>query len=358
MRFYGAACMVAVATSSTACAAPDIPVVNVRLPEASGRLSHGFSSINSATELKDGRLLVSDPRDRTLYVADFESDTVVLVGARGEGPYHYMSPGRVIGFHPDSTLQVDLLARRWLFLVGSDVVAQSSPDDPMLADGSMIFGADRLGRVARLVSPPLTPGGSTISLSDSISVVLLHRTSLKGDTVVRLRPTPPKPEPYEYQAYYSAEQAYLNPDGWVVVVRLDPYRVEWLSPTGEWTLGEPLPVEHSPVTGAERHFFGRLSGASSLGRDWESRFQWPTDVPPVAFQSEWLFSPDGHVVLLGQRRAADPGIRYERVDRHGDLIAQITVEDDQRIIAIGREHVYVATTDPDGLLFVSRHPWH
>src|SRR5512141_3017376 len=61
----------------------------VRLGTATVRLEAEFTSISSVRELHDGRVILSDPRDRGLVLVDFRTGRVEPIGRKGQGPGEY-----------------------------------------------------------------------------------------------------------------------------------------------------------------------------------------------------------------------------------------------------------------------------
>ena len=55
----------------------------------------------------------------------------------------------------------------------------------------------------------------------------------------------------------GGEEPILFPDGWVAIARIDPYRVDWRSPDGQWTHGAPLPFTTVRLDAREREAFAR-----------------------------------------------------------------------------------------------------
>src|SRR5262245_40427303 len=110
-------CLALLLLLSSSLVAQQIKVV--KLPSAVASLAQEFTGVTSVRELSDGRLLMTDPRDKGLVVADFRAGTVNAIGRKGQGPGEYMSPGPLFALPNDSTLMSDAASVRWLILVGS-----------------------------------------------------------------------------------------------------------------------------------------------------------------------------------------------------------------------------------------------
>src|SRR4026208_817372 len=74
------------------------------LGPATGTLNAEFIGITSARELPDGRVLVSDPRDKRIVVGDFRTGSVRQVGRIGNGPREYAFALPIVAIGRDSSL--------------------------------------------------------------------------------------------------------------------------------------------------------------------------------------------------------------------------------------------------------------
>lgn len=329
-------------------------IQQVRLPPANATLSETFTALTSVRELNDGRVLLSDPRERRLVVADFATQRVMPIGRSGNGPGEYAF---ALPFHPlgaDSSVMADALTRRWLLLDRDSIVDTVTPADPVVRTVQFAYGFDTFGNVLALTSPPLGPGGNTLSETDSTFVVLLARGTGSGDTITRLRPSPPQHPDAPPAALRPYEQAWLAHDGWVVVARLDPYRVDWRTPDGRWIRGAPLPVPAEPFDAAERERYAdRLREGQ---RPWTVR--WPDNVPPFPVGDVVQPTLNGRVVIRRTPTARHAEPRYDVLNRRGELEKQIVMAPNERILGFGRASVYVVVKDSlTDLETLRRHAW-
>ncbi len=78
------------------------PSTAQRLPElrlaAPVRFPEPFTNIRGLVELPDGRVLVSDPTEGSVWALDFSRRTRRDLGRRGEGPGEYLEPDRLWPF--------------------------------------------------------------------------------------------------------------------------------------------------------------------------------------------------------------------------------------------------------------------
>ena len=82
----------------------------ITLPPADARLETAFTVITSIRELSDGRILVTDPQDLQLVVADFRGGDTKQISRRGQGPGEYRIAAPLHSIGGDSSLMADLSA--------------------------------------------------------------------------------------------------------------------------------------------------------------------------------------------------------------------------------------------------------
>lgn len=347
--------------------AQQVPVVTLRPADAV--LAEEFTSLASARELSDGRVLLSDRRERRLVVADFATGKVEPIGRRGAGPGEYNSAPVLLPLAGDSTLASVSLQRRWLVLAGSRIVETVPPDaKALLATRGRVEGSDRRGRVLTRVTPPLEAGVTRITERDSQAVVLVDRRTGAVDTVAYMRRQPAVysltlnaageevGSSFDLLGVWSSEEsAALFPDGALAVARLGPFRVDWRLSDGRWIRGNPLPVPAVPVDSRQKAWYmqGRSSDEMPKAGDW------PKVIPPFLVAPGTLVAaPDGRL-LVRRSRDADHAdvVRYLIVDRSGRATGELRLGARESILAFGARSVYVAATDDDGIQRLRRHPW-
>ena len=104
-------------------------------------------------------------------------------------------------------------------------------------------------------------------------------------------------------------------DGWISVLRIQPYRVDWRDPSGRWVNGAPLPVPEIPFDNAEREAYIQRTGRR------EAYTQWPQSVPPFTAGFQPSLSRDGKVLVRRVPSSRAPGIRYDVVNHRGEARA-------------------------------------
>ena len=374
---------------TVSCAPPDDTRdhTTVELPPADQTL-HGkeFSRIRGVTELSDGRILVSDELEKSLYVADFRSGDIRSLGSIGDGPGEFRYPGFLYPIGADSTLLTDQTTHRAFLVVGdghpenlnaaTQLIGRLSSEPP--------WGIDRSGRVLGVEG--FGYSGDRLALSrveaDSLRILLTtgsvfgwepgrHETIVEVGGQGRLGGwgrTQFGGRRYYTSALSTEGQAWLFRDGWIAVAHPEPYRVDWRRPDGEWVRGDPLPFDPVPVTPRDRCF--AWTGDRDPGACDESRtidaVPWPDYLPPFVMARRNRTNPGGialqpgpNGVLLIQRTpmADAPGRRYDVVDRTGSLRGTIVMSENRTIIGSSSASLYVVTKDDVDLLTLSRHPW-
>jgi hypothetical protein len=96
-------------------------VSELHLPPASGRLAPELKVITSLTELRDGRVFLTDPRGAGLLLLDFEHRIVTTVGRKGQGPREFGFAAPVFSLGGDSSVMASGMPPRWLFIVREEI---------------------------------------------------------------------------------------------------------------------------------------------------------------------------------------------------------------------------------------------
>jgi len=346
-------------------------VPSLTLRPATGTLAEEFTVITSIRELRDGRVLITDPREPRLVVADFGTGKVESISRKGRGPGEYELVAPIKGLAGDSSLLPDMISRRWLLLDGAKVVSTLPPDSPVIrAMRGYVDGADTLGHFIQHIGLPSRAGLTMITERDSEAVVLFDRATGHADTIARVRPRPVRRE-REVDAdgktiratsapvgvLLPEEGAVLFPDGWLAIARVDPFRVDWRRPDGSWVRGRSLDVPLVRMTSREREAFIRRNRASGAIPSGAPNPALPPTIPPFPNRYALLPASDGRVVILRSKSAEMENTRYLVVNRNGGLQGELALPASDRIVGFGRGSVYIVTTDDDGIQRLRRHPW-
>lgn len=342
----------------------------VRLGPPLGRLDAEFTRVTSIRELTDGRILVTDGRELRVVAGDFGTGAAKSVGRQGRGPEEYEGTTLLFALGADSSVMLDL-SRRLILFHGARIVGQVAADAPVTREmRGFLHGADTVGHVLVHRSGTAATPGRT-QASDSARVVLLDRATARGDTIAALRAVPSETRTVaqgggsmtyrSFKPFPAGESARLFPDGWVAIVRLDPYRVDWRASDGRIIHGKPLPYEPTSVTDADRKGF-RDAHPTPQGRPSFFDFDdFPASLPPFEYwaagEPVLLDAPSGQVVIRRTEAASLPSNDYDVVDRLGRLMGTIGVAKRERIGGLGARGVYLVSRDEDGIERISRHAW-
>jgi hypothetical protein len=330
-------------------------------------------------ELSDGRVLIVDGRERTIHVADLRMGSLAPVGRSGDGPGEYRQVAAPLRLGGDTALIISASDRRWFLLAGPRILRTLPADDAAVvtaSNGALAFTAainglalqaDTIGFLLTHGGPPPMMVAREASPRDSLAVVRIGRASGRGDTItwIQRRPTSSRtttgpggaPGVRNFNPPWAVgEQAVLAADGWIAIVRLNPYRVEWRAPDGRWTRGAPLPFPAIRVTARERDAFVANPGADGTRPDGSD---WPAVVPPIGHDGRFTAMADlgGHVIVHHTAGIGEAIRRYDVIDRTGQLVRQVSVPKDHRLIGFGRGTAYTIRTEEDGLQYLQRHPW-
>lgn len=353
---------------SVAAGGQDFPVVALTTPDA--RLEAEFTRIASVRELSDGRVIISDPRDRGIVVADLTRGRTDPLSRKGQGPgeYSMVFPVRPISGDSSIMFSVD---RRWLLFDGTNNVVTMPPDSPViLATRGFAIGADSLGNVITVAAEPGAPRSRDIGKSDSTTVIRVSRRSARVDTVAYVRRAPVHIRVRTDQRGRVIGMTATEPplavgevyllfrDGWLAVARLEPYRVDWRSPDGHWVLGKPLPLPVVRLSAAEkRAYIDRVvSSWKRVGQTPDTISEWPEFLPPYA-AGGMIEGPHGLLLIPKQNSAGDTETRYDVVDRRGRLVGQVTMPGTRRIVGSGASALYVADKDENDIEHLWRFAW-
>jgi len=337
--------------------------IALRPPNAT--LAEPFTGIYSIRELADGRVLLSDNGDETrLVIANLRTGAVRTLGHQGSGPSEYRRAGKLFALTGDSTLLMDAdRNRRWLVLVRDSIVRTLPPDDPAVgAVPGDVFGVDTAGHLLSIRGSGADHRSGAISRLRSVAI-LASRRGAKPDTILQLRG-------YDQHVRFNAARSFsihtmlmgsaeehvqLFPDGWISIVRVEPYRVEWRKPDGSMIRGPDLPWEGPRSDATEKRAYAERH-RKRYGADSEvSDIPWAERLAPIRAGS--IATPEGSILIARSQWSKVTDTRYDLVDRSGRLIGQLAMPDSERVAGFGPRSVYVAVTDADGFKHLRRHPW-
>ena len=123
-------CVIALLASAALPAAAQQPTRTLTKPLA--EYGEPFSQIAAVRELKDGRLLVVDSRDKLVQLVNLTANSATKVGREGSGPGEYGLPTQLFALPGDSSVIFDPLNQRYLMVLpdGKPGVSFRVGDEP------------------------------------------------------------------------------------------------------------------------------------------------------------------------------------------------------------------------------------
>lgn len=334
----------------------------VRLAEPARVTGFRFTRVVGIVPIADSALFVADAIEQGLLRFDWKRRTEERIGRRGEGPGEIQSVGPIWPIVGDSVFLVDTYARSWKVVAGDSISPAESPESGRVPAGA-IRGVSRRGGVLTNQSGV---GASSRSLvlhmlhserSELVTNLLTHESGVR--TRIRL--------PSGAMGFIggnpldSFEDGVLFPDGFVAVVRLDPYRVDWRSADGRWTMGQPLPLEQVRVDRGIRCFaMERYVGGDCRSVDLEG---WPDTVPPFVPANRSnrpvpsVLAASGGRVAVVRTLTPDSERRIDIVDRAGRLEHIVLIGPDEHVVGFGPGSIYILSENELGLQEIREHAW-
>jgi hypothetical protein len=348
-----------------------------------------FTAIGSIRELSNGRVIVSDARDRIVQMLDFESGEATQVGREGQGPGEYSFPGGVYAAPGDSTLLFDPLNQRLLVIAPNGKPAgQHALRREGTGPGPRAMGQPRATDArGRLYSEGMgfRMGPDGPQTSDSVPIVRYDRGRSISDTLAFIKPP-------RNNASISGSQGNVRvsvgggnplaprdewavaPDGRVAIVRPDPYRVEWIAANGARTVGPVIPAPKVKVTAADKkQIEDARKGQTAMmitrsdgprGGQQQARAMSAADLPPLTDWPEYKppftsgaarIAPNGELWLRRTRPPGDEVPYYDVFDARGQLVGHVTLPKGTRLVGFGRNSVYLVRTDADDLQYLQKY---
>lgn len=360
-----------------------------RLEPPTAVLSHDFTHLAGIRELPDGRVLISDDRDRSVVIADLTGQTVRRVGREGAGPAEYARPGALLAVSNARTLLLDPGNARFLeFGPNGQITRTYSPgsrtkpseSNHMLALSAAwdARGADHAGRIYFEELPgPLRPGETRLvpiirwdlrtGALDTVATYAFHESmsslvpETRGkDVVVRPRAWPARPQ------WAPAG------DGSIALVQPSPYRVSWIAGSRR-TDGPPMQLAPLRVTSHDKAAFleelldprnaGRpaqagpspIPGGRTPPRKTGGEPLFPDTKPPFVGREAARVAPDGTLWVIRTRSASDSTTHADLFDRLGNQAGRVVLPSRTRLLGFGSGTVYLARRDEDDLEHLERY---
>lgn len=351
--------------------------------------AHEFSSITSLRELSDGRVLVTDNKDKELRLFDRGLAGSRTIGTVGSGPKEFGLAGALFPLAGDTTLLLDGTNARYLPILPDGSLGETIPMPTESGSGSTrtyssgLSGTawvDHRRRACTLQRVFMAMPGT--ARPDSAALECGPMSSGERRTVAQLKQ--PALQPVEsgsssmrimQSVRFDTQDGWaVSPEGNVAVVRSLPYRVEWLLADRAPVIGPAMPFTPIRVTREEteranaafrEQMATQGSGTSIVGPD--GRRQSPDealakaalpsrDVKP-AFEATMTVAGPDNTVWVKRHVADGKATVYDVFDARGQRVRSVEMPPNRpRVIAVGRHGVYLMRVDEDGLQYLERWP--
>ena len=370
-------------------------------PEA--EFAEPFSLVAAVRELRDGRVLVSDTRDKVVQLVDLKAGKALKVGREGSGPGEYGLPMQLLGVPGDSSIIFDPLNSRYLTILpngkpGSTFRLEDGAPPPKVVAGdgpaagrnlSSIRAprsADAQGRLY-FEGSPISFGPNGPVASDSAPVLRYDRKTWRYDTLTFVQLPKNSAEVKTSGSGgernvqvrvggggpFPARDAWtVLPNGSVMVVRVKDYHVDIISPSKQIARGPAVPFTPIRVGEAEKQEYrdsqkspsgvgitrsvenGKVTTGSAPIAPAEEPKEWPAVKPPLT-PNGVLATPTGEIWVSRSRSAKDEIPRYDVFSAAGKLIGSVVLPKKTRVIGFGSGGaIYTIRTDADDLQYLQR----
>ncbi|MCU0636680.1 MAG: hypothetical protein MUE41_17550, partial [Gemmatimonadaceae bacterium] len=342
------------------------------LPKPDAEFAEPFSQLIGLRELRDGRVVAADLRDKTVQVIDFTANAARAVGREGSGPNEFGLPMRVVALAADTTAIFDPMNGRFFVVrpdgspggtfsaAGGDVTTRS-PNGGAVRVGGMSppQGTDARGRMY-FKGAPFVVGPDGPTQADSSPIFRVDRATGKTDTLgyawngeqasvsgnaremrvmIGIKP------------YAASDEWTVLPDGRVAIVRARQKRVDVLGgaapvrgpefsvapiAVGEAEKEEyreqrrratPIMIQRTDGPGGARTQAGTGAARAMVAEPSE----WPKTKP--AYVAGSIFAaPNNTVWVQRSRKASDKVPVYDVFDATGKMIDRISMPPETRVV--------------------------
>jgi hypothetical protein len=352
-----------------------------------------FSRVSGLRELADGRVIVSDQRDKVVQLIDLQRQTARRVGREGSGPGEYAMPTALFAMPSDQTLLVDLLNRRFLMIQPDGTPGETISPPSITPPGG---GGNRLAAmVGGLVNPRGADAQGQLYFQemgfrmdgpapDSVAVLRWAPGQTRVDTAAWIKgpPTTMTTTPAgaaggaggRMSFTMGSSQVWAPQEVWAVAgngrvarVQPDPYRVVWYDASRRGTAGPTVPYSPIRVTEADKRAYIEQQaanpptmvvmgggGGGSVQRPQMPEPTFAETKPAFSGNSAVLASPEGEVWVQRTRPANDHTPVYDVFDSSGRLARKVSLARGSRVVGFGRNSVYVVRTDEDDLEYLQK----
>ena len=353
-----------------------------------------FTTISGLRELRDGRVIVADARDKTLQLVDLSRGIARPVGRVGAGPGEWANPSRLYALPGDSTLMTDFSNNRY-FLIdpdGKPGLTVRVPENGPESNADLI-GIDAMGHMLLVADRRASgPMDGAVGVAD---VLRFNRRSRRVDTIGTLMQ--PKGERTSASMMGAGmlrmstnlplaarDLTAVASNGRIAIVRAAPYRVEWIGNDGKHVQGPVAEAPNIRITDAEKEAFTRSqirpgailvrgpagsapppagikAGAGGSAKISSAEIKamtnpdliWPAVKPPFLSGAVQI-APDGRLWVLRTRAHDDSIPTFDVFEAAGRVVERVALPKRTRLMGFGAGVVYLARTDDDDLVWLQR----
>ncbi len=389
------------------------------LPAPDKEYGEPFSSVGVGTirELRDGRVIVADARDKVVSLVDLRSGSATSIGREGSGPQEFGFPMRLFAAPGDTTFLFDPLNSRYL-IIGPDGKAintfRTEADPPAARPqgqaqgrpgaaggpgGGFSVGGLTTGRVSdargRIYAEgaPVQMGPNGPESIDSVALIRFDRATRRLDTLAYLKLPASSMQisggrdnmrvmvgganPLEPRDEWT-----VFPDGRVAIVRARTYHVDFIMPDGSKRSGGRIAYTPVRMSAAEiRHEEGlrnaaranqmmmtmnnnngNVSRSATMGPGanappLEPLTNWPEVKPPFrSGMASVVARPNGELWVRRTESAQARGTLYDVITPQGSVAFQVRIQDGWTLVGFGANTIYTTRKDEDDLVYLQRHP--
>lgn len=395
---------------ATCVLAAGLPAQQARpLPAPDAKFEEPFSSINAGAlrELRDGRVIVADPRDKVVQRLDFRTGAMTGIGREGSGPAEFGLPMRLFAAAADTTLLFDPLNSRFLtispdakpiatFRVEPEAArpARGGPGGGMMMVG-LGFSARTSDAKGRLYAEGsgVAPGPDGQPMpADSVPLMRYDRGTQRLDTITYVAVQKANVQSSGSQGNVQLMIGAANPltprdewtvfpDGRVAVVRARDYHVEYFLPDGSKRTGPAVRYTPIRMSAAETRFEEELRNRERANRmsmmvtqdgsgtRRTAQMGPPPGAPPLRPLTDWpevkppfragpasvLARPNGELWVRRTESASSKGSTYDVFNAQGAVTHQVTLPEGTTLVGFGNGTVYTTVRDEDDLVYLQRH---
>ncbi|MEP6836300.1 MAG: 6-bladed beta-propeller [Gemmatimonas sp.] len=318
--------------------------------------SEAFSILSAIRVLSNGTVLAVDGKETEVHLIDANGKIVRQIGRKGSGPGEYTRPAFLWPLPADSTLLLDMGARRYLIINPRGQIVKTEVISTALGGGADgIAGADPQGRLyfgAKFATidngvNPSTPIGRWTRGTDRFDTVTMFHAETPA-----VRTANPKGTGFT-ELHGQAREIFAPVDDWLVapsgriaIIHAIPYRVDWVELNGKTTTGTAVNVTRVPVTELDRKL--REPNGPPYGRTYATlKSPFIADLCVIDSQDN-VWVPRSEAAKFKNRR-------WDVFSATGQWRGTVLIPNGRTLFALTATHAYVRYIDSDGLQWVERY---